>query len=143
MTQINLFTQQTQTHRHGNKFVVTKGEGGGGGINQEFKISRYIKIYKLSESVSHSVVSSALQLHRLQLARVLYPWDSPGKNTGVGCHSLLQGNFPTQRSNPGLLHCRQILYGLSHKGSPYFIINLLQNKVKFTVYKINKQGLTV
>ena len=35
--------------------------------------------------------------------------DSPGKNTGVGCHALSQGIFPTQGSNPGLLHCRQIL----------------------------------
>ena len=42
--------------------------------------------------------------------------DSPGKNTGVGCHSLLQGNFPTQGLNWGLLHCRQILYHLSHQG---------------------------
>ena len=44
--------------------------------------------------------------------------DSPGKNTGVGCHFLLQGIFPTQGSHPGLLHCRQILYPLSHQGSP-------------------------
>ena len=44
--------------------------------------------------------------------------DSPGKNTGVGCHALLQGIFPTHGSNPGLLHCRQILYQLNHKGSP-------------------------
>ena len=36
-------------------------------------------------------------------ARLLCPWDSPGKNTGVGCHALLQGNFPTQELNPGLL----------------------------------------
>ena len=41
------------------------------------------------------------------------PWDSPGKNTGVGCHFLLQGIFQTQESNPGLLHCRQIIYQLS------------------------------
>ena len=44
--------------------------------------------------------------------------DSPGKNTGVGCHALLQGIFPTQGSNPGLPHCRQILYCPSHQGSP-------------------------
>ena len=44
--------------------------------------------------------------------------DSPGKNTGVGYHALLQGIFPTQGSNPGLLHCRQILYCLSHQESP-------------------------
>ena len=41
--------------------------------------------------------------------------ESPGKNTGVGCHALLQGIFPTQGSNPGLPHCRQILYHLSHQ----------------------------
>ena len=46
--------------------------------------------------------------------------DSPDKNTGIGCHSLLQGIFPTQGSNPGLPHCRQILYFLSHQGSPTF-----------------------
>ena len=44
--------------------------------------------------------------------------DSLGKNTGVGCHLFLQGIIPTQRSKPGLLHCRGILYQLSHKGSP-------------------------
>ena len=44
--------------------------------------------------------------------------DSPGKNTRVGCHALLQGIFPTQGSNPGLLHCRRILYQLSYKRSP-------------------------
>ena len=44
--------------------------------------------------------------------------DSPGKNTGKGCHALLQGVFPTQGSNTGLQHCRQILYCLSHQGIP-------------------------
>ena len=44
--------------------------------------------------------------------------DFPGKNTGVGCHVLLQGIFPIQGSNPGLPHCGQILYHLSHQGSP-------------------------
>ena len=44
--------------------------------------------------------------------------DSPGKNTGMGCHALLQGIFPTQGSNPGLPHCRWIPYHLSHQGSP-------------------------
>ena len=52
--------------------------------------------------------------------QVPLPLDSPGKNTGVGCHFLLQGIFPTQESNPGLLHCRQILYWLSYEGSPFF-----------------------
>ena len=44
--------------------------------------------------------------------------DSPGKNTGLGCHALLRGILPTQGSNPGLFHCQQILYHLSHQGSP-------------------------
>ena len=47
--------------------------------------------------------------------------DSPGKNTGVGCHALLWGIVPTQGSNPGLLHCRQIVYDLSHQGSPIIL----------------------
>ena len=49
--------------------------------------------------------------------RSLCPWNSSGKNTAVGCQSLLQGIFPTQGLNPCLLHCRQILYRLSHQGS--------------------------
>ena len=55
------------------------------------------------------------------------PWNSPGQNTGVGSLPFLQGIFPTQGSNPGLPHRRQILYQLSHQGSPilpyYYIIN--------------------
>ena len=42
------------------------------------------------------------------------------QDTGVGCHFLLQGIFPTQGSNQGLLQCRQILYRLSYKGSPTY-----------------------
>ena len=53
----------------------------------------------------------------LQPAGLLCPWDFPAKNTGVGCHFPLQGIFPTQGSSPGLLHCRQILYCLSHQRS--------------------------
>ena len=65
------------------------------------------------KSESHSVMYNSLQ------SRGLYnPWNSPGQNTGVGSLSLLQGIFPTQGLNPGLPHCRQILYQLSHKGSP-------------------------
>ena len=49
------------------------------------------------------------------------PWNSPGQNTGVGIHSLLQGIFPTQGSNPGFPRCRKILHQLSHKGGPCLI----------------------
>jgi len=68
--------------------------------------------------VSPSVVPNSLWPHGLEPTWILCPWDSPGKNTGVGYHSLLQGISPTQRSNPGLPHCRQILYCLSYLGSP-------------------------
>ena len=64
-----------------------------------------------------SVVSNSLRPHGLQPIRILCPWNSPGKNTGVGCHFLFQGIFWTSGSNPCLLHCRQILYHLSHQGS--------------------------
>ena len=58
-----------------------------------------------------------LYYHGLQPAGLFCPWNSTVKNTGMGYHSLLQGIFPTQWSNSGLLHCRQILYLLSHQGS--------------------------
>ena len=51
----------------------------------------------------------------LQPARLLCPWNSPGQNAGVGSHSLLQGIFPAQAWSAGLLHCRRILYQLSHR----------------------------
>ena len=73
----------------------------------------YIYIYE-----NCSVVSNSLWPHGLY---IYSPWNSPGQNTGVSSLSLLQGLFPTQRSNPGLPHCRQILYQLSHKGSPRIV----------------------
>ena len=73
-----------------------------------------VQISFYNESESHSVVSDSQQPHGLYS-----PWNSPGQNTGVSSLSLLQGIFPTQESNWGLLHCRQILYQLSSQGSPY------------------------
>ena len=74
---------------------------------------QYAGFIPQSERESHSVVSDSLR------PRGLYrPWNSPGQLTGVGSLSLLQGISPTQGSNPGPLHCRQILYQLSHQGSP-------------------------
>ena len=65
---------------------------------------------------------------------LLCPWTFPSKNTGVDDHSLLQQIFPTQGSNLGLLHCRQILYHLSHQrssifGSGHFKIFILQTSL--------------
>ena len=66
---------------------------------------------------SRSVVSDSVRPHRRQPTRLRRPWDSPGKNTEVGCHFLLQEIFRMQGLNPGLPHCRQTLYHLSHQGS--------------------------
>ena len=59
-----------------------------------------------------------LQPHGLEPTRLLCPWDSPGKNTGVGFHALLQGIFPTQGLNTGLPHCRQIFLVSEAPGKP-------------------------
>ena len=69
--------------------------------------------FKVKESGSRSVVSDSLLPHGLYS-----PWNFPGQNTGVGSSrgaSLLQGIFPIQESNQGLLHCRQIFYQLSYQ----------------------------
>ena len=72
------------------------------------------KIFPVESQIeSHSVVSDSLQPHGLYS-----PWNSSGQNTGVGSLSLLKGILPTQGLNPDLLHCRQIIYQLSHQGSP-------------------------
>ena len=68
---------------------------------------------KESESESLSVMSDFLRPHGLYS-----PWNFPGQNPELDNLSLLQGIFPTQGSNPDLLHCRQILYQLRHEGSP-------------------------
>ena len=78
-----------------------------------FSLSSFTFIKRLFSSSSLS--SDSLWLHGLYC-----PWNSPSQNTGVGNPSLLQGIFPTQGSNPGLSHCRQILFQLSHKGSLSF-----------------------
>ena len=74
-------------------------------------LRKFKRIYK--ESESRSVMPDSLPPHGLYS-----PSNSPGQNTEVGSLSLLQGIFPTQGLNPGLPHCRWILYQLSHEGSP-------------------------
>ena len=64
---------------------------------------------------SCSVMSNSLRPHGSSL---LHPWDFPGKSTGVGCHFLLQGIFPTQGLNPGLPHCSQMLLLSEPPGKP-------------------------
>ena len=71
---------------------------------------------------------SSVQLCNPMDCRLLCLWNSPGKNTGVGCHVLLQGIFLTQGSNPSLLHWQVGSLPLNHLGSPYqgarFVSNL-------------------
>ena len=83
-------------------------------IHQKNCISIFIPMCVLS----HSVTSISLRPHGLQLPASSVHGDSPDKNTGVGCQALLQEIFPIEGLNPGLLHGRQILYPLSHQGSP-------------------------
>ena len=68
--------------------------------------------------------------------------DSPGNSTGVGCHALLQGIFPTQGSNPGLLHCRWILYHLSHQGSPRILEWVAYSFSRGSFWPRNRTGVS-
>ena len=76
--------------------------------------SKHFTVYYISVKITQSCPT--LQPHGLYS-----PWNSLGQNTEVGSRFLLQGIFPTQGSNPGLPHCRQTLYQLSHQGSPYYV----------------------
>ena len=71
---------------------------------------------------SLSCVPTLLQPHRLQPTRLFCPWNFPGKDTGVSCHFILQGIFPTQGSNPHLLHGQANSLQPSHQGSPSEIL---------------------
>ena len=76
------------------------------------------RYYLALAELSRSVMSDSLPPHELySLLGSSVHGDSPGKNTEMGCHALLQGIFPTQGLNPGLPQCRQILYHLSHQGN--------------------------
>ena len=67
---------------------------------------------------SGSVVSNSLRPYWLSPIRLFCPWDFSGKSTRVGCHILLQGIFPTQESNPGLLHWQADSLPLAPPGKP-------------------------
>ena len=92
----------------------------------------------ISKSESHSVVSDSLGPYGLHS-----PWNSPGQNTGVGSYFLPKGIFPTQRLNPGLSHCRRILYHLSQQGSPKLIrikIKTQQKQYRTELTKLTLPG---
>ena len=105
-----------RSKRHANSFFLQRPQI----LKKVDKISPFSSL--CCAMLSCSVVSDSFQHHELYLQGSSCSGDSPGKNTGVGCHTLLQGICPSQGSNPGIPHCRQILYHLSHQGSPYIFI---------------------
>ena len=85
-------------------------------ISKEQQQNRILGAHTYTQCVlCRSGVSNSWQSHGLQPTRLLCLQDFSSKNTGVGCHFLLQGICPTEVLNPGLLHCRQILYRLNHQ----------------------------
>ena len=79
-------------------------------------INEVFMVFKEKESESEVTQSCLTLCDPMDCSLLLRPWDFPGKSTRVGCHFLFQGIFPTQGSNPGLRHCKQMLYSLSHQG---------------------------
>ena len=110
--------------------------------------------------LNHSAVSDSLRPHGLQPIRILCRWDFPGKNTGVGCHFLLQGIFLTQGWNPCLLHGQADSLPLHHLGSHMlvgmlickfiwesslakFLVNLYSREMLANIHKRHKHNYSV
>ena len=102
--------------------------------------SSFAEVFLHTTALKAKVTQSCLtsRLHGLYS-----PWNSLGQNTGVGSPSLLLGIFPTQRSNPGLPHCRQILYKLSHKGSTTALRNTIYFDNHFLSYVWNHYSFEI
>ena len=79
----------------------------------------------ISADESESVTQSCPTLCDPVLYRLLYPWNYPGENTGVGSHSFLQGLLPPQGSDPRLLRCRWIFCHVSRHGSSFLLMPLI------------------
>ena len=94
-------------------------------VVQESSLSMHEELVAVPPSapLAHAIKCVWVLSHVLLFATpwtraLLCPWNFPGENTGVGCHSLLQGIFPTQVSNPSLLHWQADSLPLSNLGSP-------------------------
>ena len=94
-----------------------------------------LAVNPLTESVSCSVVSDSAAPWTVH-TRLLYPWNSPSKNTGVGCHSFFQGIFLTQGLNPSLPHCRADSLPSEPPRKP--IVSYLMNQIEIK-FRINVQ----
>ena len=126
----SLYVWSTQVIQRGPILLLVAGERHGQGEDCSLQLWDLV----LVRAKSLQACPPLCDPHGLQPTRLLCPWDSPGQNTGVGCHVLLQGIFPTQGSNPDLPHCKEILYHLSHRGSP----SLLYPNMLRDWYKANK-----
>ena len=113
-----------EIRHHGSR----NGDKGGLSLNKCLSLERREKWSVLThyenESAHCLVISQSLRPYRLWNARLLCPWNSPSKNTGVGRHPLLQGIFPNQGSNLGLLHCRPIILPSKPPGKPSSLLYL-------------------
>ena len=106
-----------------------------------FFLINSIKIYRVRhDGATKHIKQNEVKVKVAQSCPILWdtidllsPWNSPGQKTGVGCLALLQGILPTQGWNPGLPHCRRILYQLSHKGSPIRIVKLYEEQKEMII----------
>ena len=119
-----------------NKHVNTVWEGEDG-TNWESKTDSYTTMCKI-DNQSYPVCESHVVYDSLQPHGLYSPWYSPVQNTGMGSLSLLQRIFPTPGLNPGLLHFRQILYHLSHKGNPSFPSKTVVPTLGYTLGELSK-----
>ena len=117
-----LYLSSKETHGAGSEAVVCQlqhpsevpGELSKTQITRPHPLSFWFTTYKVVVIIAKSC-PTPLWLHEAQPTRLPCPWDSPDKNTGVGCHFLLQGIFPTQESNPRVLHWQADSSPLSHQ----------------------------
>ena len=152
---MNFFTKHKQTHKHREQTYGCRGGKWREGIYRELGINTRLYLKWITKKVLLHSTGNSIQFYaaawmgqkfgeewihvyvcalcpalcnpiHCKPTRLLCPSDSPGQNTGVGCHFLLQWIFPTQGSSPDLLHCRKILYCLSHQRSPTFNICVLK-----------------
>ena len=93
-------------------------------LGNERNCGKLVPWFSMNEGECCCLVAklTLLRPHGLYPNRLLYPWEFPGKNPGLGCHFLLQGIFPTQGLNPHLLHRQVDSLPLSHPGSPEMIV---------------------
>ena len=123
-----------------------KGEKWSSGLDGKVELRKQLFSFSFAshcfclERKGSEVAQSCLTLCDPMDTRLLCPWDFLGKSIGVGCHFLLQEIFPTQGSNPGLPHCRQMLYCLSHQGSLTWRLDIRVVRCKLWPWGVREKG---